>query len=191
MGDWYDKLLARCSTLDKLIRCVAYVMRAAIYLSDGAAASVGGKPHKLRSNLVKLRNNSENNDAVREISAREYNDAWQIIIYLEQKERLSEKDVIRLVPKKAKIKLSNLEKDIQHLVLGSRVSNFPKGFSDNNNIPILPYGALSKLVVAHYHDKFHKEVDTIVAHVRRDVKARKVATSIDKRCRICLERRKR
>ena len=47
MGDWYDKLLARCSTLDKLIRCVAYVVRAAVYLSaepckqHGAAASVG------------------------------------------------------------------------------------------------------------------------------------------------------
>ena len=90
--------------------------------------------------------------------------------------------------------MSNHEANIQHLALGSRVSNFPEGFSDNDNIPILPYGALSKLVVAYYHDKFHKEVDTIVAHVRRDVwvvKARKIATSIDKRCRICLERRKR
>ena len=77
--------------------------------------------------------------------------------------------MIRLAPKKVKIKLSNIESEIQHLILGSRVSNFPEGFSDNENIPILPYGALSKLVVAHYHDKFHKEVDTIVAHVRRDV----------------------
>ena len=92
------------------------------------------------------------------------------------------------------MRLLNHDSEIEHLVLGSRVSNFPEGFSNKENIPILPYGPLSKLVVAHYHDKFHKEVDTIVAHVRRDVwvvKARKIAASIDKRCRICLERRKR
>ena len=37
-------------------------------------------------------------------------------------------------------------------------------------------------------------MDTIVAHVRRDVwvvKARKIASSIDLKCRLCLEKRKR
>ena len=98
------------------------------------------------------------------------------------------------MPRKINIQLKNYDSSIQHVVLGGRVSNFPKGFSSNNEIPILPYGALSKLVVAHYHSKFHKEVDTIVAHVRSDVwvvKARKIASSIDQKCRICLERRKK
>ena len=143
---------------------------------------------------MKLKNNSVKADVVKEISASEYDDAWRVIIHLEQKLRLSEKEVIRLVPKKVKIHFSNLKSDIQHVVLGSRVSNFPEGFSSRKNIPILPYGPLAKLVVAYYHDKYHKEVDTIVAHVRRDVwvvKARKIAASIDKACRICLERRKR
>ena len=76
-------------------------MRAAIFLSAepivqlGAAVSVGGKPHKFLSNLVKLRNNSVNTDAVKEISASEYDDAWRVIIHLEQKLRLSEKEVIK------------------------------------------------------------------------------------------------
>ena len=194
-AEWYDRLLVRCSTLGKLIRCIAYVMRAAMFLSakpilqNGGAVSVGGEPHKVR-----LKNNLVNTDVVREISASEYDDAWKVIIYLEQKIRLSEKEVIRLVPRKVRIQLLNHDSEIEHVVLGSRISNFPESFSNKDKIPILPYGPLSKLVVAHYHEKFHKEVDTIVAHVRRDVwvvKARKIATSIDKRCRICLERRKR
>ena len=42
-----------------------------------------------------------------------------------------------------------------------------------------------------YHNKYHKEMDTIVLHMRRDVwvvRARKIATTLDVRCRICLER---
>ena len=98
------------------------------------------------------------------------------------------------MPKSINIKLSNSKSTIKHVVLGGRVSNFPEGFCSHDEIPILPYGPLSKLVVAHYHAKFHKEVDTIVAYVRRDVwvvKARKLASSIDAKCRICLERRKK
>ena len=197
-SEWYNKLLARCGTLDKLIRCVAYVVRAALYLSAeppdqlGAALTAGGKPHKFRLNLVKMRGKSSENK-LEEISASEYDDAWKMIVFMEQNERLSEKDISRLVPRKINIKLSN-KSIIQHFVLGGRVPNYPEGFSTNDNIPILPYGTLSKLVVGYYHYKFNKEVDTIVAHVRRDVwvvKARKIASGVDQKCRICLERRRR
>ena len=47
-AEWYDRLLVRCSTLGKLIRCIAYVIRAAMFLSakhiqqHGVAVSVGG-----------------------------------------------------------------------------------------------------------------------------------------------------
>ena len=46
-------------------------------------------------------------------------------------------------------------------------------------------------MVRYYHNKYHKDVDTTVTHLRRDVwviKARKIAASIDSKCRICLER---
>ena len=44
-----------------------------------------------------------------------------------------------------------------------------------------------------YHNKYHKETDTIVAHMRRDVwviRARKIAMTLDVRCWICFERGK-
>ena len=49
-------------------------------------------------------------------------------------------------------------------------------------------------MVNHYTNKFHKEVDTIVTHGRRNVwvvKARKITFNIFQRCRRCLERRKK
>ena len=199
-NDWYNDLVARCSSLNKLIRCVAYVVRAATFLSSEPsdqnmeAASVGGMPHKFRNNLVKLKTGSIECTRSKEISATEFQDAWKIIVHIEQTERLSEKDVLRLVPRKTDVKIATNGSILQHIILGGRVPNFPEGFSSNTDIPILPYGPLSKLVISHYHNKFHKDVDTIVAHVRRDVwvvKARKIASSIDLKCRLCLEKRKR
>ena len=51
---------------------------------------------------------------------------------------MSEKDVVRLVPRKVYVKLPNFESSIQHLVLVRRVTNFPEGFCYNEDIPILP-----------------------------------------------------
>ena len=91
--------------------------------------------------------------------------------------------------------LNKFKKCFNLLCIGGRTKNFPKGFSSDNDgpIPIIPYGALGKSVVLYYHNKYHKEMDTIVVHVRRDVwviRARKIAATLDVRCRICLERRK-
>ena len=65
------------------------------------------------------------------------------------------------MPRKVDVKQSNFESSVQHVVLGDRVTNFPEGFCSYEDIPILPYGSLAKLVIAHYHSKYHKEVDTI------------------------------
>ena len=87
--------------------------------------------------------------------------------------------------------LSKFKKTFQLVCLGGQTRNFPEGFSSGkDNIPILPYGTMAKLVVKYYHDRFHKEPDTIIAHVRQDVwiiKARKIAATLDQMCRICLK----
>ena len=89
-----------------------------------------------RLNLVKLKENPGKVPEGKEITAKEYNDAWKIIIHMEQKERLSEKDVLRLVPKKINIKLNNYKSIFQHVVLGGRVPNFPQGFSTNGKLDL-------------------------------------------------------
>ena len=128
----------------------------------------------------------------KEISASEFIDAYNFIIAWEQKKRLDEKSISRLVPVTIEIKLQNYNIDVTHIIVGGRVKNFPVGYSASSNLPILPYGTLSHLIVLHYHDRHHCQADTVVTHVRNDnwpIKAKKIASSIDARCRICKEKR--
>ena len=165
-----DALISRCGNIEKLVRSVAYFLRLA-----GRA----------------LRKHPEVSFG-KEIGASEYNDAYNFIIAWEQKKRLDDRSISRLVPVSIEIKLHNYEISVTHIIIGGRVKNFPVGYSASSNLPILPYGVLSNLIVLHYHDRYHCEADTVVAHVRHDVwpiKARKIASSIDSRCRICKEKR--
>jgi len=133
-------------------------------------------------------------DYVHEISATEYRDAWLVLIYLEQRLRLKTADVKKLGPVTVNVKLETYNWSVEHIVLGGRVSSFPVGFSSDEKIPIISYGPLARLIVAHYHGKYHRDIDTIVSIVRHDVwviKARKLASELDIRCRICLERRRK
>ena len=128
-----------------------------------------------------------------EISASEYDDAFKFLIAWEQSRRLNKKDFSSLNPIEMKIELSCYKFAITLVVVGGRVANFPVGFSKDNQLPIIPYGVLAKLIVLHYHDIHHREADTIVTFVRNDVwpvKARKIASAIDARCRICKVKRK-
>ena len=171
-ADGLDGLIVRCGDLEKLVRCVAYVMR------------VVGRTHR-KNQLEKFG---------KEIDATEYGDAYSYLIYWEQSQRLSMSEVNKLVPNTIMVKLSNYEVTVPHVIIAGRVKNFPVSFSSDNKIPIIPYGVLAKLIVLFYHDKYHREIDTIVTFVRSDVwvvKARKIASAIDIRCRICLEKRKR
>ena len=87
----------------------------------------------------------------------------------------------KLVPKKIKKKLKNYKFEVEIIVLGGRVKNFPISFAGYiEEIPIIRYGDLAKLVVDYYHKKVHKEVDSVIAHLRQDgsvVKCRKIAAA--------------
>ena len=83
---------------------------------------------------------------------------------------------------------------VSHVLLRGRISKFPVSFANDPDIPIIPYGVLARLIVSYYHNKFHHDIDTTVAEVRRDVwipKVRKIATSVDKLCILCKMKRKR
>ena len=97
-----------------------------------------------------------------------------------------------LVPKE--VNLVKYKKTFILQCIGGRTKIFLISFSTNEIIPIMPYGNLSKLVVRYYYNKYHKDVNTTVTHIRGDVwviKARKIMAAIDSKCRICLERRHR
>ena len=127
-----------------------------------------------------------------EILASEYVDAYSYLISWEQKKRLNEKDIKKLNPQRVMVKLSNYDIEVPQIMLGGRIKNFPLKFSGNREIPIIPYGVLGKLIILYYHNKHHRDVDTTVTFARSDVwvvKARKIASAIDTRCRTCLEKR--
>ena len=169
--DGFDNLLQRCSNLRKLLRCIAYVMR------------VGGRTRRVSQLGSSL-----------SISASEISDAYSIIIGWEQKQKLQKVDLRKFVPRTVTMKLENYSFDVSHIIIGGRVRNFPVGFGNDRNIPIVPYGQLGKLIVLYYNNKHHRDVDTTVAYVRSDawvIKARKLAAAIDAKCRICLENRKK
>ena len=172
----FDTLISHCSCLHKLLRCVSYLVRWRLPTRDGL------------KNYATLR-------LVRPVSASEISDAMNLMVAWEQKVRLNYRQVEKLVPRTVLRKLNNFDRKVSLVVVGGRVQNFPLSFlGQNEDIPILPYGDLAKLVVEYYHKKYHKEVDTIVAHVRSDfwvVKCRKIASYIDSRCRECKLSRKR
>ena len=107
----FSKLVARFSDLSKLIRVMAYIMRV-----DLAKRRLGGTSALERSKVDK------------EITAQEYSDAWIVLIHLEQSQRLQEKQVMKLVPKRIKVKLSMYDWSVEHVVIGGRVSNSPMSF---------------------------------------------------------------
>ena len=173
----YSKLVARFSDLPKLIRAMAYVMRFALKKKQFGAVSCVGR-----------------SKADKEISAKEYNDAWLLLVHLEQKVRLKEDHVKKLVPKKVTVQLASYDLSVVLIVVGGRVSNFPVGFDGMQEVPVVPYGPLARLIMLHYHDKLHRDVDTVVAVARADVwivKARKLASEWDNRCKLCLIKRQK
>ena len=170
--DGIDGMVIRCGKLQKLIRSVAYLLRWA-----GRAS--------------RYKNDQE--EITIDITASEYQDAYNCLIYLEQRKRLDKKKLEKLVPRQIIVPLKNYDRSIVQIVIGGRVKNFPIGFSTNSDIPIIPYGQLAKLIVLYHHQKHHKDVDTVVAIVRKEVwiiKARKIASEIDSKCKICKEKRK-
>ena len=141
--------MVRFSDLSKLIRVMAYIMRIALAKRRLGGTSVEGR--------VKVD---------KEITAQEFNDAWLVLKHLEQSVRLQEKQVMKLVPKRIKVKLSTYDWSVEQIAIGGRVSNFPVSYAGKYEVPIVSYGPLGRLILLHYHVKHHQEVDTVVAVAR-------------------------
>ena len=119
------------------------------------------------------------------ISATEYKDAFHYLVYLDQNLHFSEVQNKDLVAKKVSVQLTTIKISVEYYILGGRVKKFPVCFCQNTQIPVLPYGKLAQLVVLYYHNRHHRDVDTIVTMVRNNVwpvKVRKLASAMDSKC---------
>ena len=157
----FDDTIARCGSIRSLMRITAYILRL------GGKAAEGKYQHK-------------------EISASEMNDAWLFLLCWEQRQRLDKKNHQGLILVDREVELSNGTK-LTLVMLAARHAN-------HKEVPFLPCGALAKLIVMHYHNRYHVDIDDTVVHVRNEVwipKARKLASDLDKNCKICLLKRKK
>ena len=181
-----DKAISRAGNLKKLIRTVVLIMR--VSLSDFKVV-----PDMSHSSTFTSSGPSNKLSKIDEITSSEYHDAWLFLLEHDQGKRLINKNVQRLVPIVIEEKMSNYNYSVKLVIIGGRVKNFPLRFAGNNNIPILPASSFGRLVVLYYHNRFHKDPDTTVAHTRNDVwviNCRKFASSIDSKCKICILARK-
>ena len=168
-----DSAITRCGSLNMLIRTTANVLR---WWGGG----ISGRKKGIDASEYAVKTG--------EIDDSEYNDAWSFLISWEQSQRLDKRKYQGLCPIETRVKLQNYPIEVSQTLLGGRIKNFPESFSSRSKIPIIPSGPLAKLIVKHYHNKYHKEIDAIVSFVRADVwviEARKIASNIDRKCKIC------
>ena len=176
-GSELDELIARSGDLRKLIRVTAYVLRL-----------VGRtQPEKgVSRETVQVA-----------VSAAEYHEAWMFLICWEQERRLDRKKHSNLILQESQVELLSSGKkrrSLTQFILSTRIRTFPIGFSDKEKLPVLPQGPLAKLVAKYYHDKYHADIDSTVAHIRNDVwipRVRRLVSEVDKKCKFCLIKRRK
>ena len=173
--NWFDAFVSRYGSLQKLVKGMAHFLRFLRWLGRASRFKT--------SKEVKSKS----------ISAAEYHDSFQLLVYLDQRFHYNEKKNLRLATRKITVQLGTIDISIEILVLSGRVKNFPIQFTKNSDIPVLPCGAFAKLVVQYHHNRHHRDVDTVVTLVRREVwpiKVRKLATAVDSKCVDCKIKRK-
>jgi len=115
--DPWEQLISRCGSLNKLLHVVAYVRR---FCNLSRIKRTGGEVISIsHSDLEK----------VPPITVVERDDAWKFLIAWDQKVRLKKKTVAKLVPKEVKVDLVSQPISVSHIVVGSRIKNFPITFT--------------------------------------------------------------
>ena len=134
--DEFDSLMSRCGKLKKLLHVIAYVFRLVGRTASKTAVGLPGV-HKLNiSDKIKM---------IRPINETEWNNAWNFLIYVEQKLRLDKRRHKNMILRYVTVELSNGHQ-ITQTVLGSRIKNFPVSFTGKRDIPFLPCGQLALLI---------------------------------------------
>ena len=175
-----DNLIDHSSSLDKIVNSTAFVLRL-----GGRIGKKIPKNYSQEDIEVKYDNNP--------ITAVEHKLALLRLIEHEQKKV----DMRKFSGFNLEIKevVVSQSKTLKLVILKSRVKNFPIKFqSEDDFVYVLPNGNLAKRIVHKFHNKFHKDIDTICTHVRREFwipSLRRIAAQIDKNCKFCLILRKK
>ena len=160
---WMDKLVNNVSSLTKIVKIVAIFLR------------LGGR-------------DPASNVKFEPVSASQYSDALKVIIKHEQRNLdtkkfngfdISERDFVL-----------NSGKVISLAILQTRVKNFPAKFDNHQDFVFpLPTSTFAKRIASFYHQRFHRDVDTVVMHIRKEfwiVGLRRIVTVIDRNCIQCI-----
>ena len=177
-----DMIIEGSSSLNKIINTAAFLLRLA---GRGIIKNIqkNKQKHKEYHNQP-IKFKFDNNP----ISSTEHEEAFLVLIHHEQKKlvlkkfsglNLGEKDVILSSGRILKL-----------ITVSSRVRNFPAAFGGlEASVYALPNQGLARKIAASFHQKYHKDVDSVVAHIRSQFwvpQLRRVVASIDRQCRFCL-----
>ena len=159
---WMEKLMTRVSSLTQIVNMIAIFLR------------LGGRDP---ASKVKFE----------PVTASQYSDALKVIIKHEQRNldkkkfsgfNISERDFVL-----------NSGKVVRLAILQARVKNFPAKFDNHQDFVFpLPTSTFAKRIASYYHERFHRDVDTVVMHIRKEfwiVGLRRVVTAIDRNCVQC------
>ena len=186
--DILEKFIEDLSSLRKIINAVAFTQRL-----------LGREKREKRTEAEKEeyrrhhKHDSKKKVDSNPITAEEYQDALKILIHHEQK-KIDPKRFSGFNLLEEKIVLKS-GKELCLLHVASRIKNFPVKFSDENNkVYALPPGLFAERIAQHYHAKYHKDIDTVVSHIRNEFwipGLRKIVTKIDSMCKFCMIQRKK
>ena len=171
-----DIIISRSRSLNKIVNVTAYVLRL-----------VGRRSFKVSQifHSMDLQSRCNSNP----INAAEHDDARKVLIKHEQDTKLIAKNFNGFDLETKEYTLNSGRK-IHLIAVKSRVQNFPFKFGNqDDSIFALPNSNFAKAIGFHYHRKYHKDVDTVVAHIRKEFwipQIRRIISNIDKDCQFCL-----
>ena len=174
--DIIDQVMVNCGSLVKAVNVIALFLR--------LRGRVGTKYKDTKFHQLSIKTKCDSHP----VTALEHSEALLVIISHAQLELKRNKfqgfnleDVERTLRSGKVVKLT---------VLRSRVQNFPARFgSEVDYVYPIPCGKLARKIAEMYHHKYHKDIDTVMTHIRKEFwipQLRRILSQIDKNCRFCL-----
>lgn len=176
-----DNIINYNESLEKIINVVAIISR----LRGRIGVKFQDKAHHKLDTKVKCDS--------RPVTALEHKDALKLLISHVQKDlNLSNYRGFNLETIESTLESGKV---VKLVILRSRVQNFPVKFDSGDDfVYLLPKGTFAKRIAKRFHQKHHRDVDTVVTMIKREFwipQLRKIVSKIDKDCGFCLIKRQK
>ena len=177
---WIDAIVRKISSLTTIVRIVTHFLR----LEGRDTSNFQCNNDKIVSKMKKVKKDPE----FKTVTAMEFDDALKVIIEHEQ-EDLDLKAYSGFDISSKMFTLSS-GKELELKIMRSRCKNFPVMFGNHEDFVFpLPARTFAKRLAQHHHDKFHRDVDTVVTQIRKEFwinGLRRIVSVIDRNCKHCL-----